>query len=124
MKPVAGRPGWTWEQAFLATAALATVAGYAVAAAAYFVAPSRWTLPLEVVLYRLPGIQHARLGGGLGLLALWITGCALLCRRAWKGGTVPWAGTALAALAPLLALGLNAAFLEAMRRFPPFCLRW
>jgi|GEM_PF-3245233 len=112
------------ESALLALAALLTLAGYLAAAAAYFAAPTRFTLPLEVLLYQIPGIQHARMTGAALVALCWGGGCLLLLRRAWQLRKIPFAGTALAALTPALALALNHTFLLAARHIPPLSLRW
>jgi hypothetical protein len=114
-----------WERPLLTASAVLTMVGYGVVAAGYFVAPTVWSISLEHWFYRhLPLYHECQLLGALLLLTLWTSGSLLLCRRAWQARRVPWMGTGLAALTPLLLLLLNAAFFFAARHIAPLSLRW
>lgn len=101
---------------------LLLVAGYLAAGVVYFVGPRLWLMPVEIWIYRLPGILHAKLLGVMVVGVVWLWGVVLLCRRGVRAHAVPWGGLGWAAASPGFMIFGNMVFLWLARHVAPLSL--
>lgn len=96
--------------------------GYLSAAAVYFLQPRDWLMPVEIWIYRLPGILQAKWVGVIVVAAAWLLGVVLLCWRGTLQQRVPWTELGLAAASPLFMILSNKIFIWIARHIAPLSL--